>query len=321
MSWSRLHHSAIASLQTFFLIGSCFYGMMQSQPSVAKTPIFSKNALQTLGITDKQSSNTKPTGTNGQFRLVYEPSDVEENQTLQQALKESGLFETIVGELNSMGLMLPEDITLVVGDCQEANAYYDASTKQIKMCHELITSTNRDFYGPEDGKRQTTAEEAAENALNTTVFVFYHELGHALIDVLNLPTTGREEDVVDEFATILLVNTNKPQAANIVLSAAKWFGLPTNAQVPAWEEHSPNEQRVYNILCYVYGSGPQQYQFLLEQTELPQYRASSCVAEYEKKVSSWNQLLQPHMAQGYSFIQHRGNSSSRPLPPQRGGMR
>ena len=31
-----------------------------------------------------------------------------------------------------------------------------------------------------------------------------HELGHALIHVLDLPTTGREEDAVDQLSTYIL---------------------------------------------------------------------------------------------------------------------
>lgn len=34
---------------------------------------------------------------------------------------------------------------------------------------------------------------------------FYHEVGHALVDVLELPITGKEEDAVDQLSTYVLV--------------------------------------------------------------------------------------------------------------------
>src|SRR5215213_9965570 len=36
------------------------------------------------------------------------------------------------------------------------------------------------------------------------MFVFFHEFGHMAIDLLKLPSTGPEEDAVDEFSTLIL---------------------------------------------------------------------------------------------------------------------
>jgi Putative metallopeptidase len=49
-----------------------------------------------------------------------------------------------------------------------------------------------------------------------------HEVGHVLIDVLNLPTTGRDEDVVDEFSTLLLLE-GEEEGEKAVINAAEWF--------------------------------------------------------------------------------------------------
>jgi Zn-dependent peptidase ImmA (M78 family) len=35
--------------------------------------------------------------------------------------------------------------------------------------------------------------------------VFLHELGHALLDVLQIPILGREEDASDQLATYMLL--------------------------------------------------------------------------------------------------------------------
>ncbi|MCB9270422.1 MAG: hypothetical protein H6561_12805 [Lewinellaceae bacterium] len=45
-----------------------------------------------------------------------------------------------------------------------------------------------------------TEEELDEILYEELEFTLYHEVGHALIEVLQLPTVGRQEDVVDEFA-------------------------------------------------------------------------------------------------------------------------
>jgi Putative metallopeptidase len=298
MNGKRMRRGAIALFQSLLLAGSCLAGIGSSQPSEAKTAIASQEALAALGIANKQSTNQKQLQQGGKFRVSYERSNDETYEALQDALREVGLFEAIARDFNKLGLILSQDIDIVLGDCQEVNAYYDPTTRSIKICHELINATAQDFYT----KLNMTDEEAVENALYVTIFVLYHEVGHALIDVLELPATGREEDAVDEFATILLLNTNSPETAKIVLSAALWFGIPSESQVPAWDEHALNEQRVYNIVCLVYGSNPEQYQFLIEETGMPQQRGDRCIGDYPKKVASWQKLLLPYVAQGNSFL-------------------
>ena len=54
-------------------------------------------------------------------------------------------------------------------------------------------------------KPMTAEERIALHISGGTLGIFFHELGHGLIDMLQLPVTGREEDVVDEFATMLLL--------------------------------------------------------------------------------------------------------------------
>lgn len=42
-------------------------------------------------------------------------------------------------------------------------------------------------------------EEAVSSATGALLWIFLHETGHALADLLDLPLTGREEDAVDQF--------------------------------------------------------------------------------------------------------------------------
>ena len=48
--------------------------------------------------------------------------------------------------------------------------------------------------------------ERDEAVAGAFIFVFFHELGHALIDVYELPITGREEDAVDQLSTWILTD-------------------------------------------------------------------------------------------------------------------
>lgn len=64
-------------------------------------------------------------------------------------------------------------------------------------------------------------EEKIDLILNLTEFVLYHEVGHALIDMLDIPVLGKEEDAVDGFAAVLATTMDLDDVA---LAAADIFG-------------------------------------------------------------------------------------------------
>ena len=68
--------------------------------------------------------------------------------------------------------------------------------------------------------------------------------------------------------------------------------------MPFWDEHSLNEQRVYDIACLVFGSDPEAFSGLVSPEFLPAERAQRCEAEYEQKSRAWSQLLGPYSIGG-----------------------
>ena len=79
--------------------------------------------------------------------------------------------------------------------------------------------------------RQLSAEEREEAdlfVLGNTVFILYHELGHALIDQLGLPVLGREEDAADNLASIMMIPEQAdPMMDELIIAAADgWYLAP-----------------------------------------------------------------------------------------------
>ena len=226
----------------------------------------------------------------GEFQIIYKPSPNELHQALQNFLKESGIFETIIKGLNNSGLVMRVDIPVIFQDCGFANAFYNPQNQSITMCHELVFEMATDFIE----LKKVTRKEGLKDAIFTSLFVFFHELGHALIDILSLPAVGKEEDSVDQFAALIFLNTEEPDVTiNTVLNAAFWFG--NSPEIPAWDEHAPSDVRFFYLVCLIYGSDPNQYASLLKI--LPQERADECPIEYKKIAASWEKLLLPHFAE------------------------
>lgn len=158
-------------------------------------------------------------------------------------------------------------------------------------------------------------EEVGNFSTQVVMFVFLHELGHALIDLLDLPVVGREEDAADEFATLMLLEAaqelrqaGEQQQAETVVDAVvnaalswrlMWKGMEPRLaagrhDLPWWDEHSLHIQRFYNIVCMIYGSDPERFARLAEHAGLPEKRRAQCPHDYAQHRRAWEKLGAPY---------------------------
>ncbi len=216
---------------------------------------------------------------------------------LKEVFREERFFEDVVEDLDKT-LVLPRDLNVKLQECKgEANAFYDPEDGAVHLCYELVEHFMQ-IFATEDATEEE-ADEAGGKAIAALVFVFYHELGHALIDIYDLPVTGREEDAVDQLATVILLETWDGEESELAMTAsAEWFdssAAEREEDPDMADEHALDEQRYYNLLCWTYGSDPEYFADQIEDWELPAERAERCPEEYQKMSRSWDQLLGPHM--------------------------
>jgi hypothetical protein len=62
-----------------------------------------------------------------------------------------------------------------------------------------------------------------------------------------------------------------------------------------WDTHSVEEQRYFNLVCWVYGSDPDAHAELPETHGLPLERAMSCPREYQQLVAAWDRMIAPYL--------------------------
>jgi len=231
----------------------------------------------------------KPTG----FRVVYNPSKEPSHEQYRKIFQENHVFEKVAEGLNST-VRLPTTIDINTVDCGTVNAFYDPNNKRIIVCYELLDYFLNVF------KPHMKDQNALGNAvLGAVMFSFYHEGGHGLIDVLDLASVGREEDAVDQLATLILIAAGDDGVA-MAMSGAHWFKLQeaSGQKTAFWDEHAFDGQRFYNIVCLIYGSDTQKYASWVNDKVLPSDRAKRCPEEYRKINKAWEKLLAPHMTNG-----------------------
>jgi hypothetical protein len=211
-------------------------------------------------------------------------------------------------------LMLPRPIKFVMAECREPNAFYSPDRAEVVMCYETMqVLLDR---GQQLAKDQELGDDYAQKYLAANLrFVLLHETGHALIDLLEIPVTGREEDAVDQLATTLMqrfagINESSRQVSENLRMASNWFLMRSTGQynLDAYaDEHALGEQRYFNLQCLIYGSNPARYIGIVTEGDLPETRAKTCPAEARRVNKAWLRLLLPHVAPKFEMTEEKAN--------------
>jgi hypothetical protein len=224
----------------------------------------------------------------GKWLYTYATASDPRFRPLEQRLKQSGMLESIVENLNTR-FPLPRNVGIRSDQCGEVNAFYSGRDGMVTFCYELLQHL-ANVFAP-DGAWTTEQREAVDGA---ATFILMHEVGHALVDVLDLPITGREEDAVDQLAAMMLINTGD-KGATAALNGVRAIQPGQNAvydNSDFADEHSLGPQRLFNIACWIYGSDPRKYGAMVSGGGLPAARARRCPGEYERLSKAWMRLLQ-----------------------------
>jgi hypothetical protein len=152
-----------------------------------------------------------------------------------------------------------------------------------------------DLGTPTPEAADTDAQTQAQDMILT---VFYHELGHALIDTMQLPVLGLEEDAADVLSVVLINELWDAASAEAKLRAAAGFWATSAAEWEATGEapyyggvHSPDQRRYYTYVCLFYGADPGARGELAADLGLDPDRAASCPHEFDLAAGSWGAFL------------------------------
>jgi hypothetical protein len=144
-------------------------------------------------------------------------------------------------------------------------------------------------------------QELVEFVSGNMLFVLLHELAHAAMTELDLPVLGRKEDAADSFAALTLIHIKSGFSDSVLTEAAKgWFLADRRDRkegdpIPYYDEHGLNQQRAFQIVCYMVGADPIRFMDLAAETKLPKNRQESCAEDYRDAAKSWGVVLQPHL--------------------------
>lgn len=226
----------------------------------------------------------------GDLKVSWEDGKNEDQRAFASWLQSTEFVEKTSDGFNR-NFKLPYDINIIHRSCGIENAFYVPSERLLVMCYELVQSIYNTFA---NSGVELSEQDLAQVTLSTWIYIFFHEMGHALVDAYDLPIAGREEDAVDNFSTVLLIEAGLHEA--VYYAAIFWYlidnGMTATRPMLA-DEHSLNLQRFYNILCLIAGDDPEWSEYILANFPDMEERLPRCAAEYEQQSSAWMRLLEP----------------------------
>ncbi|MBX7174294.1 MAG: DUF4344 domain-containing metallopeptidase [Pyrinomonadaceae bacterium] len=241
------------------------------------------------GGNSKKSGATSENQDKGDFIPVYAEVQNEKYAGFNQRFREQKVTEGITSALNQ-AFALPNDVTVTFRDCGKINAWWSPQEKSITVCYELMELAYQKAI--EMGKSE---DEANSIMIGATLFFFFHELGHGMVDVYDLPSTGKEEDAVDQLSTLILMEAMDEDGQYSAASGAIIFKAlgDSRESYDFADEHSLHEQRFYNIVCWMYGKDQEKFGSFVQDGTLPEARAVRCPGEYQKMSKAWERLIEP----------------------------
>ncbi|NOH36097.1 DUF4344 domain-containing metallopeptidase [Vibrio chagasii] len=220
------------------------------------------------------------------------PQDEIERQ-LKQEIEQSGVNDTMVDLSNQLFLFKQPLVIQYGGD---EGPLYDPQTHHVLIPYsfyaESLNYFEKNQYEKEYGKSAQTG------AIDTLLHTLIHEAGHAYVEDQQIAILGKEEDAVDNLATILLINYVE-HGTDAAISAADMFAFESEDRPEYYDlgeyidEHSFDLQRYFSTLCLVYGSDPEAYKNLLDEVENDYLkdRKEFCVEHFDVINANWHRYL------------------------------
>ena len=238
----------------------------------------------------------------GHFKDVeYEPAKKGSLRMTAKKVKDEKFLSDLIPNLNAH-FSLAKDLNTGFRECDgEKPAFYDPDNRKITICYEFVERlVERIEKGLSPDVRKYFGAYFVDSVVDPLTFFLFREVGHALVHIDQLPSTGEAEVAADQFATfamLKLVKDGGEKALSAVSPPITLIGK--NDSLDRDMEGDDEMQRAANIYCWVYGAHPEDKDIrsLARRFGVPKSRLDRCGEEYQSANNSWLKLVGPRLKQ------------------------
>jgi hypothetical protein len=256
--------------------------------------------LPNLAVAQSQTTAAQ-IGQSNRVSVVYVATDDLVLKKIYSLLRDRRALERVQEMLSP--LHLPEELTIKTAECGVVNSWYKRENFKptVTICYEYLRQI-LDSLPNETNAAGITRDDAAAGQF---FWLTFHEVGHAVFDIFDVPIFGHPEDAADNFATYILLQFGRGQARRLIGGAAwAWRSYlgdykrnpVVRKRISAFaDSHGQPEERFYNLLCLAFGAAP--VEFSDADGYLPPTRLSKCEFEYRVLVNAFHKEISPHIDQ------------------------
>jgi len=229
--------------------------------------------------------------TNSRVIIDYIDPRLQKSQATLDRLRKREVLEELSMFLSP--LRLPRLLRVRTKSCGQVNAFYVPAEWAINLCYEYYE--NLEAIAPQTVSPQGYTRD--EVIVGGFIDAIFHEMGHALFDILNIPVFGREEDAADQLSAFLMLQFGKDVARVTIKGAAFTYLTSKNPRTRTEfaDEHGAPAQRFFNYMCLAYGGEPAAFQEYVDRGVLPRARADQCAHEYLLVRRAFAKTILPHI--------------------------
>lgn len=128
---------------------------------------------------------------------------------------------------------------------------------------------------------------------NNLRFTLYHELGHAVIDQLDLHVFGTQETAADSFAIVLADRLlSEAEMTRLIIDVTD-LGRQEAAEelFDPWDEYMPGAQRLARAICLYYGLDPAARGMTARALGMPRDSEWDCADDATVTEAAWAAVL------------------------------
>jgi len=249
----------------------------------------------------QQPQETADWGGEFTVKLVPVPEGNYDESAVEQSLGYSLTdLESLLGEINDV-IKLSQNVPIYFMHLPNGNAiasYTRGGTEEIFISYAFIVKIVERFSQNDDFDYDEYYPEFKRKIFPNVIHVLLHEIGHALIDVNDMPTFEVQEEVLaDQLAFFIMSqlfdceeNDSEEEDCQVELVADHYLyrldDSPRGSASTGQGEHPNATERARDYLCWMHGRW-----MFDELSSVAEF--DDCKSEYDELMSDWDERLAP----------------------------